>query len=157
VNPTIFRALGLIGSLCVGALGASALARGPAETSTSKAVRLASESVTVQYKCVGEETGINSMTGAERTLPVTYLIKISGKTATLYSVSDKSELSFSVTERDNAYILYFSIGGESEGEDLAGEWTLQIDKDSGALTGTIWLFTPANVGSARGKCELQNR
>jgi hypothetical protein len=108
---------------------------------------LASPVLAVEFKCVGEEKGINSLTGAERVIPVTLHVKILGKKATLQELAG---ISFAVKESRRAYTLEASLGAR------AGEYQIRIDKDTGLFNGNMWLLSRANASTQQGKCEEIN-
>lgn len=86
------------------------------------------------------------MTGMERVIPISYLIKIIHKSATIKGLDN---IVFSVDENDDAYMLKASIG-ESR---LLGEKTLQIDKNTGYFKGKSWLLSKDNIVTQEGRCE----
>jgi len=100
----------------------------------------------VEFKCTGQEKGINSMTGDERVIPISYHIEIINDSAT---IDDFDNVIFSVKEDDGAYMLKASLG-ESR---LIGEYALQIDKKTGFFKGKSWLFSRDNIVTKEGKCE----
>jgi len=99
-----------------------------------------------EFKCMGQEKGINTMTGMERVIPISYHIEIINNSATidvLYNIV------FSVDENDDAYILNTSIGKSQ----LLGEFAFQIDKHTGYFKGKSWLLSRDNIVTKEGKCE----
>jgi hypothetical protein len=107
----------------------------------------------VELKCVGQERGINTLTGVERANPFTYHIVIVNNKATLKELNN---ISFIVHETDDAYKLKGSIGKDPEHSResrLLGEFTLQINKHTGLLSGKSWLFSRENVVTKEGRCE----
>ena len=109
-------------------------------------VFLAAPAFAIEFKCEGQEKGINSMTGKERVVPVTYLVEIIDEHATLDGLDN---VLFNVNENDDAYILKAKIG-ESR---LLGEFGLQIDKKTGDFKGESWLFSRDNIVTREGHCE----
>ncbi|SPD73384.1 exported hypothetical protein [uncultured Desulfobacterium sp.] len=99
-----------------------------------------------EFKCTGQEKGINTMTGAERTIPIFYHIEINNNNATIDGIDN---INFTVTEDDDTYILKASIGKSR----LLGEYDLQIDKHTGFFKGKSWLFSRDNIVTKEGKCE----
>jgi hypothetical protein len=106
---------------------------------------LATPVVAAEYKCTGQEKGINSMTGKERVMPFTYRIRIVKNKATIDGLAN---VVFKVDETDAAYTLKAAIGKSR----VAGEYVLRIDKHTGSLKGKSWLFARDNVTTREGKC-----
>jgi hypothetical protein len=108
---------------------------------------LATPVFSVDYKCEGKEKGINTMTGKERIIPITYIIEIAKNSAT---INDMDNLTFTVNEDDDMYIMQASIG-ESQ---LLGEYVIRINKKTGSFKGQSWLFSRDNIVTKEGKCEI---
>lgn len=107
----------------------------------------------VGFKCVGLEKGINSMTGMERVIPISYRVEIINNSAT---IKELENITFTVEENDNTYILNASIGNESllrPKSRLLGEYTLKIDKHTLLFSGKSWLFVRENIVTKEGRCE----
>lgn len=109
---------------------------------------LVTPAFSVDYKCEGKEKAINSMTGKERVIPITYIIEIVKNIAT---ISDMDNVTFTVNEDDDTYILQASIG-ESQ---LLGENVIRIDKNTGDFNGKSWLFSRDNIVTKEGTCVKQ--
>jgi len=109
-------------------------------------VFLTAPAFAIEFKCEGQEKGINSMTGKERVLPVTYHIEIIDDQATLEGLDN---VIFNVDENDDAYILKAKLGNHK----LMGEFGFEINKHTGDFTGESWLLSRENVVTRAGKCE----
>jgi len=107
---------------------------------------LASPAFAVEFKCTGQEKGIDTITGKERVIPITYHITIDNDQATIDGFDN---IIFAVTESDDSYLLKASIGKSR----LMGEQTIRIDKRTGHFDGKSWLLARENVVTKEGKCE----
>jgi hypothetical protein len=107
---------------------------------------LINDGVAEEWRCIGEEKAINSMTGVERVIPIDYHITISKNTATIQGLDN---VIFSVKEKNENLILFATIGKTR----LMGEFTIKISKKNGEFKGKSWLFSRANIDSKKGKCE----
>jgi hypothetical protein len=110
---------------------------------------LARPVLAIEFECVGEEKGINSLTGKETVSPVTLRVVIDGKKATLQELGETgftAPIDFTARESRKAWTLKASLG-------RSGEFRFQIDKQTGQFNSESWLLSRANVSTQQGKCE----
>lgn len=107
----------------------------------------------VEFKCVGKEKGINSMTGRKRVIPVSYHIEIIKNSA---RIKELDHIDFSVHENRTSYSLKASIEKKkkyNKQSRILGEYALLIDKKTGLFKGKSWLFSPNNRVTQEGQCK----